>query len=105
MILSPACLALDNTIEKTGIWTVGELSVGQTASLVIYCTLKATGELLNEATITSSTYNLNPINSIKTVISAYDPISAAETPEVEALTTKTTGCRTLARMRFPLFYL
>ena len=87
---------------KTGIWTIGELSVGQTASLVIYSTLKATGELLNEATITSSTYNLNPINSIKTVISAYDPISAAETPEVEALTTNTTGMQNTGTNAIPL---
>lgn len=87
---------------KTGIWTIGELSVGKTATLVIYCTVKAAGELINEATITSSTYNLNPINSAKTVISAYDPISVAETPEVEALTTKTTGMQNTGTTAIPL---
>ncbi len=87
---------------QTSIWTLGKLPVGKTATLIIYCTLKAAGELINEATITSSTYNLNPLNSAKTVISAYEPISAAKTPEVEALTTKTTGMQNTGTTAIPL---
>jgi uncharacterized repeat protein (TIGR01451 family) len=88
---------------ETGIWDIGELPVGQTASLMIFCTVKAAGELLNEAIISSSTYNSNPVNSTKIVIHSFDPAnSAAGYPEVNAVTTKTTGMQNTGTGGIPL---
>ena len=41
--------------EATGVWTVGNLSLNQTATLVINATVKATGPYNNTATKTAST--------------------------------------------------
>jgi hypothetical protein len=69
----------------TGIWTIGELPFGETASLVIYSIVHDPGYYINQVTITSLTYNSNPVNTIKVIIHAVKPSenterSSEETP-------------------------
>jgi uncharacterized repeat protein (TIGR01451 family) len=58
----------------TGIWTIGELEVGKTISLIIYGLVKSPGDYLNVATITSLTYNYNPSNSTSFILHAVNII-------------------------------
>lgn len=49
--------------ETTGIWTVGDLNVGEGATLDIICWINRTGIVTNEANITSDIQDLNPNNN------------------------------------------
>lgn len=87
---------------ETGIWDIGELPVGQTASLVIYGTVMAAGELVNEATITSSTYNLNPITIAETVINTHNLPDSTGAPNVKASAIKNVSMQNTGINVFPL---
>ena len=63
--------------ESTGVWTVGSLSLNQTATLVVNATVKATGPYNNTATRTASTpTDPNATNDAATV--TVTPVTTAD---------------------------
>lgn len=52
----------------TGIWTIVELPVGEKATLNIYTWANIPGYMVNKATISSLTYNNNPVSSTMIVL-------------------------------------
>ena len=57
----------------TGVWTIGSLANGGSATLIITATVKATGPYANTATITASEPDPDPLNNTQTV--TVSPIS------------------------------
>ncbi len=60
---SSASTATGSYSSSTGIWTIGDLAVGQSATLTLTATTTLVGTLTNTATATSSTFDPNTGNN------------------------------------------
>ena len=56
-------------VPSTGVWTIGNLTIGTTATLNITATVLATGDYTNTATVTSTEADSNSSNNTNTVSS------------------------------------
>jgi uncharacterized repeat protein (TIGR01451 family)/gliding motility-associated-like protein len=74
----------------TGIWTIGNLAVGQTATLTVNSTIKTTGTIVNTAIISGNEPDLQPANNTATVVTVVgdgtgNPTTSADLQVVKAV--------------------
>lgn len=82
---SSASTATGSYSSSTGVWTIGNMAVGQSATLTLNATTTLVGTLTNTATVTSSTFD--PITSNNTASASVivsSPGATLDTVEVAA---------------------
>ncbi|GAA4311068.1 hypothetical protein GCM10023183_29580 [Nibribacter koreensis] len=73
----------------TGIWTIGNLAAGQSVTMTVNATIKATGTIVNTAIISGNEPDLQPANNTATVVTVVGdgttPTTSADLQVVKAV--------------------
>ncbi|AMM50604.1 hypothetical protein TH61_04640 [Rufibacter sp. DG15C] len=74
----------------TGIWTIGNLAAGQSVTMTVNATIKATGTIVNTAIISGNEPDLQPANNTATVVTVVgdgtgNPTTSADLQVVKAV--------------------
>ncbi|QHL87829.1 DUF11 domain-containing protein [Nibribacter ruber] len=73
----------------TGVWTIGNLTAGQSVSLTVNSTIKTTGTIVNTATISGNEPDLQPANNTATVVTVVGDGTGLPTESADLQVVKT----------------